>query len=122
MYRYNYKVGFVGRTPPLSGGPIKWTEDKLLDWSTGIVFAKDIAVKNKLAIPGLRTRQLKSSATHKYHVGGPYNGVKLQVWTKIGTSKASKRLVRLLDDIYTVPPYSGRYEYSEETDQYIWCT
>lgn len=99
-----------------------WEEGLVLDWATGLVVDKALfeGSKGKSKPPGLRTRKLKSSPTHKYHVGGPFNGTKLRRYTTIGVKKASKRLVELLPDIYEVPPYTGKYVFDEVEDAYFW--
>lgn len=129
VYRYHPKLGFVDEAPKPSGGELEWTGDSVLDWSSGMLVPTELATvavlsdtgtKYKRAIPGLRTRTLKSSPTHKYHNGGPYNGAKLRKWTKLGTKKEAKRLVEILPDTYTVPPFKGRYEYDKVEDRYEW--
>lgn len=100
---------------------------EVLDWSSGLVTPRKLAEtpqvtaegkKYKRAMPGLRVRTLKSSATHKYHEGGPYHGAKLRKWTK----DKYKRQVEVLTNVYTLPGISGRYEYSAEEDRYEWLT
>ena len=101
-----------------------WTDDMLLDWSTGnVISAQPVLDHNKqsprgqkIAIDGLRVRTLKSSDERKYHVGGPYNGAKLRKWIK----RKNRKPVEILLDRYEIPGIIGHYQFDQGKDQYIW--
>lgn len=88
--------------------------------------------------PGMRPASraaLRSSRTHKYVMGGPFHGHRVRyldgndVSPKISKDgKAPKRMSRkikidvpILEDVFVVKPFFGRYEYDEVADVYHWC-
>jgi hypothetical protein len=92
----------------------QWTDDRVLDWSTGKFVSLADGKKHKL--PGIRTKTLKSSATMKYHNGGPYNGAKLRKWI----TKKNRKPIEILPDQYSITAFSGQYVYDRELDRYQW--
>lgn len=106
---------------PLTGGARPWTDGLILDWSTGRYVPRSVAqdyatTKRYDRWPGLRSKPMKSSATHKYHYLGPYNGCKIRKWYK----QKGKVDVEYLPDMYTLSPWHGRYEYQAILDMYSW--
>lgn len=123
---YRPGVGWWPKTPtskslPPTGGSEEWTGELILDWTTGLCVPRSVAedyitTKRFDRWPGLRVKPVKSSATHKYHYGGPYNGCKLRKTFK----RKGRADVEYLPDIYVLPPWHGRYEYLLTLDMYSW--
>lgn len=113
---YRPNIGWWPKPPAKRNTGKEWNESKVLDWSTGLLLDREECKKAKLAMPGLRTRTLKSSDVLKYHVGGPYNGAKLRKWIK----RRGRTSVEILLDEYSLPEYNGRYKYDEMEDRYVW--
>lgn len=136
--------------PLAVGGSVQWNDGLLLDWSTGMVGPRPSASIWKAYVkgardkgltspslyaryPGMRNAEaLKSTATHKIFVGGPWHGAKLRAYVKLNrapkitvggkTKRAGNviELVPVLESVVTVKPFRGRYTLDQETDKYRW--
>lgn len=93
------------RPPKPTGGSVPWEpKEAELKWlATG---------------KGVRK---KSTETHKLCVGGPYHNERVlyDMRKKTGREKV-KLTIATLPDVFTCPPYSGRYELDRTEDRYVW--
>lgn len=92
-----------GIKPPASGGPVKWMPgEHETRWLLG---------KRKIT--------KKSTAKHAVCAGGPYHNDKVRRVFQAKIGKKSQTISEL-PKVFTVPPYSGRYEWSNDSDRYEW--